>query len=251
VARQNGDPRGEGLAFNNIGLARLYQSDYPGALAGFQRSLELADQQHDDDAASIRLGNLGNVYFYQGKYLDALRVYEEALRRAEIGGAAVSNGRQLALANLAILYEQLGQNEKALGYYQRAQASASALKPDEYAQLLSNLGTLYRRMGDPVKALDTYERARQVFARGKHPDGEIHVLHNIGIVLALDYKAPARALGAFTLALRLAESTADRRQAVLGRLFRGEALYRLERFEASRAEFDAALAGARQIGAGC
>jgi len=98
---------------------------------------------------------------------------------------------------LATLYEQLGQNEKALDYYKLAHASGEALPTAEYAQLLSNLDALYRRLGDPVKALENCRSAR-------HSDGQIHVLHNIGIALALDDKNFAAALGAFTEALKLA-----------------------------------------------
>ena len=239
----------EGLAQNLLGQARLYQGAYAPALAAFQRAFDLAESQHDVNAVCIRLGNIGNVHFFQGRYLDALQNYQLALLKAESGGVAASNGRQLALANLAILYEQLGQNEKALTYYQRAQASASALQPSEYAQLLSNMGTLYRRMGDPVKALATYDAARQLFRRATHSDGEIHVLHNTGLVLALDYKAPDRALAVFTEALQLAEKTANRRQAMLGRLYRGGALLRLGRVADARAEYAQAFDAATKLGA--
>jgi tetratricopeptide (TPR) repeat protein len=243
------DAKREGLAQNLIGQAQLYQGAYAPALTAFQRAFELAESQHDVDAACIRLGNIGNVHFFQGRYLDALQSYQLALLKAESTSGAASNGRQLALANLAILYEQLGQNEKALGYYQRAQASAAALQPSEYAQLLSNMGTLYRRMGDPVKALATYDAARQLFRRATHSDGEIHVLHNTGLVLALDYKAPDHALAAFTEALQLADKTANRRQAMLGRLYRGEALLRLHRVADARAEYRKAFETATELGA--
>jgi len=111
------------------------------------------------------------------------------------------------------------------------------------------MGTLYRRLGDPVKALATYDKARELFRRATHSDGEIHVLHNTGLVLALDYRDPRRALAAFTEALQLAETTANRRQAMLGRLYRGEALLRLHRVADARADYAAALETSRQLGA--
>jgi CHAT domain-containing protein/tetratricopeptide (TPR) repeat protein len=248
AARLLHDLKTEGSAFNQLGTAHLYQADYADALTDFRRAFELAEIDGDAEAASTRSGNIGNVHFFQGRYLDALHSYELALEKSATISAA-SNGRQLALSNLAILYEQLGQFEKALEYYHQAQSAHSALLPHEYAQLLSNMGTLYRRMGDPVKALETYRAARQVFARDPHSDGEIHVLHNTGIVLALDYQAPGRALAVFTEAMKLAESTANRRQALLGRLFRGEALLRMGRFPEARGEFNLALAEAKNVGA--
>jgi tetratricopeptide (TPR) repeat protein len=248
-AHQAADAASEGLAYNLMGQAHLYQADYTRALADFKQAFELADAVHDTDAASVRLGNMGNVHFFQGHYLDALASYERALGKAEETPGAASNGRQLALANLAILYEQLGQNDKALTYFERARASAAALRPDEFAQLLSNMGTLYRRMGDPVKALTAYDEARKVFARAKHSDGEIHVLHNVGLVLALDYKSPERALKAFTEAMKLAEATGNRRQLLLAHLYRGEALLRMSCDGDALDEYGEALREANQLGA--
>jgi len=248
-AQETSDPASEGLAYNLMGQARLYQADYARALPDFEQAFRLADAQHDADAASVRLGNMGNVHFFQGRYLDALGSYERALAKAEEARGAASNGRQLALANIAILYEQLGQNEKALAYFQRARASSVALHPEEFAQLLSNMGTLYRRMGDPVKALAAYQEAREVFARAKHSDGEIHVLHNEGLVLALDYKSPDRALKAFTEAMKLADATGNRRQSLLAHLYRGEALLRMECEEDALTEYGVALQEAERLGA--
>jgi tetratricopeptide (TPR) repeat protein len=248
-AHEASDAASEGLAYNLMGQAHLYQADYARALPDFERAFQLADAVHNSDDASVRLGNIGNVHFFQGRYLDALGSYERALQKAEETSGAASNGRQLALANIAILYEQLGQNERALSYFQRARASAAALRPEEFAQLLSNMGTLYRRMGDPVKALAAYHEARQVFARAKHSDGEIHVLHNEGLVLALDYKAPDRALKAFTEAMKLADGSGNRRQSLLAHLYRGEALLRMDCEEDALTEYGVALQEADRLGA--
>jgi tetratricopeptide (TPR) repeat protein len=249
IANSIHDGKREGVAWNLTGQAHLYEGAYTLALAAFQRAFELADAEHDAVAGSVRMGNIGSVHFFQGRYLNALQRYQTAFEKAEAAGASGLDGRQLALANLAVLYEQLGQNEKALGYYQRAPASASAFQPSELAQLGSNVGTLYRRMGDPVKALDAYEKARRLFRNAAHSDGEIHVLHNVGIVLAIDYKAPERALSPFSEALPLAEKTGNRRQSMLGRLFRGEALLRLGRTAEARDEYTRALAISTELGA--
>lgn len=102
------------------------------------------------------------------------------------------------LTNLAALYEQLGQYQKALEYYQRALGGSQQMAPSERAQLLSNAGTLYRRLGDAVKALETYRAAQALYAREHLSDGEIHVLQDIGIALALDFQDLNGAVAAFT-----------------------------------------------------
>jgi CHAT domain-containing protein len=248
---QRADAANESLATNIVGLSRLYRGEYPAAIESFQHSLQLDRAQHDGKGEITRLSNIGNVYFFQGKYLDALQSYQLGLRRVEETAAESWNPsrRQLILANLAILYQQLGQYQKALEYYQLAQSAGAALPTAEYAQLLSNAGTIYRRLGDPVKALRTYESAQQLFAREQLSAGQLHVLQNIGIAYALDLHDMPRALDAFAQALQLAEATSNRRETVLAHLFRGEALYRMDRVAEAGIDFSLALDGSRQIGA--
>jgi tetratricopeptide (TPR) repeat protein len=251
IFQQRNDAANESQSANTVGLSELYRGEYPAALQSFERSLRLDRSQHDGKGEITRLSNIGNVYFFQGKYLDALQSYQHALRRVEETAAEPWNPsrRQLVLANLAILYQQLGQYQKSLEYYQLAQSAGAALPPAEYAQLLSNAGTIYRRLGDPVKALRTYQAAQAQFAREQLSAGQIHVLQNIGIAYALDLHDMPRALGAFAQALQLAEATSNRRETVLAHLFRGEALYRMDRIDEAVRDFDLALDGARQIGA--
>ena len=251
IFHKRGDTANEAIAANTIGSAELYRGEYSAALTAFRRALALDRAQHDGKGEITRLSNIGNVYFFQGRYLDALQSYEDGLRRVEETRSEAWNAgrRQLVLTNLAILYEQLGQNEKALEYYQQAKQGGASLPPDEYAQLLSNAGTLYRRLGDPVLALENYRTAQELFAREHLSDGEIHVLQNIGIAYALDLRDMDQALAAFGQALKLAEGTQNRRETVLAHLFRGEAFYRMGRDDDAGHDFAAAQAGAAEIGA--
>ncbi len=251
IFRELEDPADETQADNVAGSAQLYSGDYAGAIHAFENALQLDRQQHDAQGEITRLSNIGNVYFFQGKYLDAQRSYEQALRRVEeTSGEPWNAGRRgLVLTNLAALYEQLGQNEKALEYYQRALAGAGNMPPSEHAQLLSNVGTLYRRLGDAVKALDTYREAQELYSSEHLSDGEIHVLQNIGIARALDFHDLAGSVAAFTRALTLADASANRRESVLAHMFRGEALYRMQKPTEARRDLTAALATAREIGA--
>ena len=65
--------------------------------------------------------------------------------------------------------------------------------------MLANLGTLYRRLGDSQKALRAYREAQGLFEQDRHLFGEIGVLKNIGIVLALDLERLPEALDAFPM----------------------------------------------------
>ena len=241
----------EASAVNLAGSAEVYRANYPAAIVHYQKALALDRRQHDARGEINRLNNIAGAFFFQGKYLDALEGYQTVLRRAEENASQPwgANRRQMALTNLAVLYEQLGQNQKALEYYRQALSGQSALEPSEHGQLLSNAGTLYRRLGDAVKALEAYREAQQLFAREHLSDSEIHVLQNVGIALALDMQDTRGAEHSFTAALVKAEATSNRREIVLAHLFRGEACFRAAQWNAARVDFAAALEGSRAIGA--
>ncbi|HLK65798.1 MAG TPA: CHAT domain-containing tetratricopeptide repeat protein [Bryobacteraceae bacterium] len=245
------DPANEALALNTAGSGEVYRGNYPAAIAHYQQALTLDRSQHDAKGEINRLNNIAGAYFFQGKYLDALQDYQTVLRRAEenVHEPWGANRREMALTNLAVLYEQLGQNQKALEYYREALAGQDMLEPAERGQLLSNAGTLYRRLGDAVKALETYRRAQEFFAREHLSDSEIHVLQNIGIALALDMQDPRAAGEAFAAALVKAKATENQREIVLAHLFRGESAFRMKNWQSAKEDFTAALEGARAIGA--
>jgi tetratricopeptide (TPR) repeat protein len=249
--REQHDLANEANATNLSGSAQLFRGDYTGAIGYYTRALELDRRLHDPRGEIARLNNLANAYFFLGRYLDALENYQTGLRRAleNLNTDWGPNRRQVELTNLAILYEQLGQNQKALEYYKQAIAGPSMLSAAERGQLLSNLGTLYRRLGDAVKALETYREAEKFLARQHLSDAEIHVLQNVGIALALDMHDLRGASQAFSQALTKAAATQNRREIVLAHLFRGEAGARAGEWAAAARDFSVALDGARAIGA--
>jgi len=214
------DPARESLATNVAGSAYLYRGEYDLALERYRHALTLDRQQHDVEGEITRLCNIGSVYFFRGRYMEALAQYEQALRRARESGTR----NQLVFTNLARLYEQLGDDRKALDYYQQALALGRS------AQLLSSIGTLYRHMGDPDKALQSYRAA----------NADIHVLQNIGVTQAVDLHDLDAALASFSEALHLA---ANKPEIVKAHLYRGEALFRMKSWTAAADDFREAFAG--------
>src|SRR5206468_49497 len=134
--------------------AYSYRGEQDSALRALERALELARQSHDANREIARWNNIGGIYFYQGRYVDSLMSYEKAMKMVHETTGQPWNPRRrvLTLVNLAVLYEQLGQDQRALELYNEARATPNALPASEQAQVLSNLGTLYRRLGDPGKA---------------------------------------------------------------------------------------------------
>jgi tetratricopeptide (TPR) repeat protein len=234
---------------NAIGLANLYLARYDSALAHYTRALQLDRAGGDGDGEITRLNNIGNVHYMRGRYADALRFYEEAMAAVDTRTSEGSRARlrKMTIANLAVLQQRLGADERALDWYGRLKAGET-MQPSEEAQLLINQGWLVRRLGDPVRALQIYAQAQALFARARHRDGEIGAWRNIGIVHALDLNEYPGALRAFDAALRLARESSNRRGIAQALLYRGETLRRMGRLEEAARDLDTALADATEVG---
>jgi CHAT domain-containing protein/Tfp pilus assembly protein PilF len=107
---------------------------------------------------------------------------------------------------------------------------------------------LYRHLGDANDALESYRKADRAYQDEKDVDGELGVLKNTGIVLALDLGRLQDALNTFDRVRALAEKTKTQREAMQALLYRGETLYRMNKLADAEKGFSSALEAADQLG---
>ena len=213
-------------------------------------ALALTRSVHDAENEVQVLNNIGSSYYFEGKYLEAMRNYETAKQTV----SQISSEhwheywRQFTDFNQATLFQKLGRYEKALEIYRSVESSSKALTPGDRAHIEANLGTLYRRLGDPWKALETYKNAQLLFSKDRDADGEIGVLKNIGIVYALDLHDLPNAQRIFRRVLELASDIQNRREEMQAHLYLGEAYLLQRSLEFGKAEFDRVLAMAKELG---
>jgi tetratricopeptide (TPR) repeat protein len=243
-----GDAANRAVSLNQAGLAQLYAGLYPAARTSLEEALKLAAASNDAEGIVEERMNLASVDFFTGRYADAAAQYAAVARvldahRDEWTGRR----RRLLLANQATLDQRLGRYDEALDAYRRALAQPADLRAAEHAQLLANLGVLYRRMGDPYKALDAYARAGALFARDQHVDGELGVLKNRGIVLALDLGRLEEARATFAGAFARAQAAGNAREALQAQLYGAETALRLGDAAAASRDFRASHAAALEL----
>ncbi|HEX8410646.1 MAG TPA: CHAT domain-containing protein [Thermoanaerobaculia bacterium] len=244
-----GDARNQTAALNEAGLAQMYAGLYPEARASLEQALRVAVAAKDAEGIVEERMNLASVDFFTGRYADAAVHYDAAGRVIEAHPAAewTRRRRRILLANRAALDQRLGRYEEALAAYRLALADVTDVRPDEHAQMLTNLGVLYRRMGDPYKALDAYDRARALFVADRHVDGELGVLKNRGIVLALDLQRLDEARTTFADAFARATAAGNAREALQARLYGAETNLRLRKAAEASREFRAAYQSAVEL----
>ena len=245
------DKNCEAQAHDDAGLALSNSGNYMEAVAELDLGLKLTGETGNAQTAVLVLNNLGSVYFYQAKYSEALRTYESALQYVEKAGAEpwTAIWRQLTQLNLATLYQRLGNDQRAIKIYNDILSHPDKdLTPRDVAHMDANMGAIYRRLGDPKQALLFYGYADEYYAKEKDIDGELGVLKNSGIVLALELRQYQDALKKFDRVRALAEQTKSQREAMQAVLYRGETLYRVGKLADAQKEFAAALAAAEQLG---
>jgi|SRR5579872_210078 len=165
----------------------------------------------NDSRRAIVLNNLGSVY----QFMDRIPQAEQCFRRAvEIEGAlwGTANDKPFrSVLNLAALYIESGQYEKAEGLGLRSLAAQRGTQRDEldFARLLLLLGELDEHRGERGKALEYDEEALAIFEKSA-PDGRVTLdaLNDL-CVLYMESGRNADALSRCERALKIAEGMSN------------------------------------------
>jgi len=125
--------------WNNIGIVNRRQNRLAEAEAAYRKAVAL-------DSGGIYLSNLGLVLELEGNYQGAAELYRKS--------ADLNPADYLVRANLASVYERLGDASKARAAYLEAISLAEKLreKSPNDATLLSHLGSYYATVQMPEKS---------------------------------------------------------------------------------------------------
>jgi tetratricopeptide (TPR) repeat protein len=249
IRRAVGDRDGEAVTLNNIGEVYGSQGDYPQALDYLNQALTLRRQLGDQRDIAQTLNNLGAVRSFQGNYRSAIVYYEEALaliealgdhqlpgdvvgqyrsdvwlirdvtlRHSTTNSEALELARQVgnrygeasALNNLGLVYDFLGQWDRALPYYEDALAISREI--DDRAGegvYLQNIAGVYDEQGDKQQALALYEDALAILREIGDRAGESFTLNNQGTVYD-DLDRYSEALAAYNQSLAISQGIGAR-----------------------------------------
>ncbi|MBN1532927.1 MAG: tetratricopeptide repeat protein [Spirochaetes bacterium] len=190
--------------YRNLSQAYRHNKDYDGAMESAEKSLALQDK----DANSRIL--LGNIYYEQGKYREAVAQYDEALR--------VAPEKPAVLYNKASALLKMGDEFAAMEYFQKA---GTFDRIGEVAhKAYSRLGVLYTQRNIYDSAEEYLKKAVAI-----RPQNSLNH-YNLGIVY-LRQKRNKEAMDEF----RLAEQMGEENAAMLENL--GEAYLSLKDYDRS------------------
>jgi class 3 adenylate cyclase/Tfp pilus assembly protein PilF len=129
--------RGIAETLNNIGEIYLDQEDFTTALDYFQRSLGISEEISDKRKMAVTLNNFGKLYIDSGAYFQAIRWSEQALAISEnIQALLVQKNACQSLYNA---HKSLGNQGKALEYFERIMVLNDTLQEEETAKKLQQM----------------------------------------------------------------------------------------------------------------
>jgi CHAT domain-containing protein/tetratricopeptide (TPR) repeat protein len=198
-----------------------------------------------DQAQMSRLALAGKRAYDAANFPQALAKWEQGLKLAKKSGdqPAVAD----FLGNLGLVYDALGQYDRALEYLRQALAMHRELKDSRgEAQDLNNQGVVYRHLNQYEQALEHHRQALNLFREIKDRRGEGSATGHLGLISWFMGQYD-RSLEYNQAALAIHRETKDRRGEgqVLGNL--GVEYYRLGQYDQAIEYHRQALAIHREL----
>jgi tetratricopeptide (TPR) repeat protein len=190
-----------------LGMINLIQGKYEDALKLYQESLLIDEKFENLNGKTGDLSNIGSVFLSLGKYDEAFKKFEEALLICEKTGDLES--KITNLNNIGRIYEIRGEYDLALKKYIDGFHITEKLGDlGRKSTILNNIGMIYGVKGEFDLALKNYEDALHIADQLGDLYGKIILLNNIGRVYA-EQKDYDAAMEKYEETLKIAEQLGD------------------------------------------
>src|SRR5919199_982705 len=192
----------EAATLNSIGTIYYIQDEPQKALNSFEEGLGVSrDRKNRLQEAIARLW-ADTASSNSDDKQKLLNSYKQALTRTNRGEAAL-------LGSLGNAYSRLGDNRKALDYYNQALSLYRSQKqPSDEASTLSSIGRLYLKLGETQSSLDSYNRALEIQRAEKDTAAQAETLQEIGRIYT-GLGESQKAIAAYNQALEIQRETKD------------------------------------------
>ncbi len=141
-----------------------FQSDPPGAIELANQAKTVAGQINYPVGIAYAFKNIGIVYYFQGKFLQSLENYEQALALFDSLGDKKGSGN--ILSNMGAIYFDKGDNTRSLEYHLRSLKLSEEIGDKlRIASSLNNIGAVYTNINDTSDKAMEYFRQSLIISR--------------------------------------------------------------------------------------
>jgi CHAT domain-containing protein/tetratricopeptide (TPR) repeat protein len=177
--RQLGNHQREAECLGNLGNSFYFQGNYEQAIEYHEQDITLAREIGDMEGEAYSLNNLGRAYESQQKYQQAIEYYEKSLVAARKIGHWQVEA--MVLNNLGNLYNFQGKYQKAIESHRQFLVIAREVNDSRWQiTALNNLGTAYDSLGQYQQAIEMYGESLVIARNIGDRLGEANSLNNLG-----------------------------------------------------------------------
>lgn len=147
------------------------------AIASFQEAQRCYHESGNQTFEALALNSLGHLHVQLGDYRKALNYHRESLSLINDD----MMGKGTTLHNIAVAYHNLGENQKALEYYNRALEVWKTIgNKTREAMTILGTGQIYSDLGESQKAFDYFDQALGISEKARDNVGKAAILNCIG-----------------------------------------------------------------------
>lgn len=191
---------------------QYFSTDYSKSMEYALQARDLASSKNLKRHELTALTQMGNVAIAQGDYRQASTLFFNSLMEYE--EQQDTSGMISMNNNLGASYDRMGEYDKALECYFKAQELMNASNLTERKKVVlptvyNNIANIYQTKGDPKAALAYYEKALELALEVPNHKATGIAFNNIGKLYANELNEPEKALDYLTKGLEFREKIGD------------------------------------------
>jgi tetratricopeptide (TPR) repeat protein len=168
-------------ALHHLGVIHQDQGRYEEAVKMYQESLKINEERGNKSGIASTLHQLGNVHYLQGRHEEAVKIYHDSLKIEEELGN--KSGIASTLHQLGMIHQDQGRYEEAVKIYHDSLKIEEELgNKSGIASTLHQLGNVHYLQGRYEEAVKIYHDSLKINEELGNKSGIASTLHQLGNV---------------------------------------------------------------------
>ncbi len=168
-------------SYNNIGDAYFFQNNFNEALINYNEALDISKDNNIEQIIADTYSNIAGVYVYTGDLSYSEELYNKALKI--YNKINDKEGEANGYNNIGTILLYQSKSDKAEEYFNKALEIKNKIgNKKDIAVALNNLGVLYQNLNKLDKSFEYFIKAQKKYKEINYLQGLAEVYQNIGLI---------------------------------------------------------------------